>query len=933
VEREGRSSRDLDAEQQSAITARLRVAIGTNYTIEREIGRGGMATVHLARDLRHQREVALKVLDPALGAAVGAPRFRREITLAAQLQHPHIVPVFDSGETADADLWYTMPFVAGESLRARLRRERRLSLPVVQALARQVASALDYAHRRGTVHRDIKPENVLLNEDGDALVADFGIARDVAHPSDGRLTATGLSLGTPGYMSPEQIAGEREVDGRTDQYALGCLVFEALTGRPPFEGPTAQAVIAKHAAAPVPLLRAERPSLPASVEEAVARAMAKAPNDRFPSAGAFAEALGYAESTTPVAREASAMSSERGREPLLRRGRGVWITAAVVVALVLGAGAWWWRTREAAVAAVPEFDPERVAVTAFQNRSGDPTLDQVVHEFEEAIVQGIAQTADIDMVAASVVRDQERRLAGVGGSGATPVGVPNADALGRALGAGVIVGGSVSRGNGDSVVVQATLTDGRTGRLLSAVSPMGAPRSAIGDVTAAIRERVRGGVAMVRYFGRDALAGREPPLHSAVWELWAAERFANRGDPEPRTEMRHLERAIQIDSGLLLARINAARMYAQFGGIAGIAAGRGDSAFQSLEATANRMTSYETTLLALTRAFLREDSPGQINAVKRALAADSTTRMALLLPWKFLGANRMQEYLDIRRVLAQSASPRVRQIAGNSGQWLWDAIAHHLLGNHAEELSLARNARKESPSSIMHLGFEAIALAALDSLPALDVRLTEALSLPMDKSDGHDLCECKTAGSLIATAAAELEVHGNAPAARALYERSLAWYRSPSAAIAVRERLSGTALVLVALERWDELTAVVDSLVSTRVGPDDPTANYAASDDVAWRGVASAHRGDHAAAERALGELARRARVVASDGTERSDNAVLFLAATVDASLGRRDAAVARLRVALPSIGEPMFLLAVHRWPLFRSLHGYPPFEALMRPQ
>ncbi|MBK6845493.1 MAG: protein kinase [Gemmatimonadetes bacterium] len=420
------------------------------------------------------------------------PRFRREITLAAQLQHPHIVPVFDSGETADSDLWYTMPYVPGESHRARLRRERRLALPVVQTLARQMASALDYAHRRGTVHRDIKPENVLLSEDGDALVADFGIARDVAHPSDGRLTATGLSLGTPGYMSPEQIAGEREVDGRTDQYALGCLVYEALTGRPPFEGATAQAVIAKHAAAPVPLLRAERPSLPVSVEEAVARAMAKAPNERFPSAGAFAEALGYEGASTPAARDVPPAAGVSGSVPRVGGGRTAWIVGAVAVLVLSGAGAWWMRGRPQPAPAVPEFDPERVAVAAFQNRSGDKALDQVVQEFEEAIVQGIAQTPDVDMVPASVVRAAERRLEGGVVGGVASGDAPNAESLGRELGAGVIVGGSVSRGTGDSLVVRATITDGRTGRLLSAVEPIGAPRHALGPVVATVRERIRG---------------------------------------------------------------------------------------------------------------------------------------------------------------------------------------------------------------------------------------------------------------------------------------------------------------------------------------------------------------------------------------------------------------------------------------------------------
>ncbi len=929
MEQEPGTGRDLDAEQQRAIAARLRVAIGTSYEIERELGRGGMATVHLARDLRHQRQVALKVLDPALGAALGAPRFRREITLAAQLQHPHIVPVFDSGETADGDLWYTMPYVPGESLRARLRRERRLSLPVVQTLARQIASALDYAHRRGTVHRDIKPENVLLSEDGDALVADFGIARDVAHPSDGRLTATGLSLGTPGYMSPEQIAGEREVDGRTDQYALGCLVYEALTGRPPFEGATAQAVIAKHAAAPVPLLRAERPSLPVSVEEAVARAMAKAPNERFPSAGAFAEALGYEGASTPAARDVPPAAGVSGSVPRVGGGRTAWMVGAIAVLVLSGAGAWWVRGRPQPAPAVPEFDPERVAVAAFQNRSGDKALDQVVQEFEEAIVQGIAQTPDVDMVPASVVRAAERRLEGGVVGGVASGDAPNAESLGRELGAGVIVGGSVSRGTGDSLVVRATITDGRTGRLLSAVEPIGAPRHALGPVVATVRERIRGGAAMVRYFGRDAVAGREPPLYASVWETREAEAIANTGDAEPGTELRHLEKAIQLDSGFLLPRINAARMYEQFGGATGVRAGRGDSAIRSLETVANRMTSFETFFLRFTNAGVRSDNSGMIDALQRAIAVDSTSRARLFLPYRLLGANRLHEYLALEM---SSDSYLPRRLRGRR-DWTGEAIAHHLLGNHREELESARALRRERPSDLHGLAIEAIALASLDSLPAVAARVEEAFSLPIDHSVWLDPCDCKTVGTFLTSLASELEVHGHVSAARSLYERALVWYRGPGPAIPDWERRRRIAVLLFALERWDEMSPVVDSISKFRVMPDDQLAMYATLEAMAWRGMLAAGRGDRAGAERALSELARRERVVTSNGNERRDMTVLFLEANVDGSLGKQEAAVARLRLALPSIGEPGHWIAAHRWAAFRSLRGYRPFEELMKPK
>ena len=225
------------------LLGRLQAALADRYRLEREIGAGGMATVYLAQDLRHDRKVALKVLRPELAAVIGAERFLAEIKLTANLQHPHILPLFDSGE-ADGCLFYVMPFVEGESLRDRLTREKQLPVADAMRIATEVAGALDYAHRHGVVHRDIKPENILLH-DGRALVADFGIALAASKASGSRMTETGMSLGTPHYMSPEQAMGEREITARSDVYALGAVLYEMLTGDPPFTGSTAQAIVAR----------------------------------------------------------------------------------------------------------------------------------------------------------------------------------------------------------------------------------------------------------------------------------------------------------------------------------------------------------------------------------------------------------------------------------------------------------------------------------------------------------------------------------------------------------------------------------------------------------------------------------------------------------------------------------------------------------------
>jgi len=268
-----------------SVPTALASALEGRYRLDRELGQGGMATVYLAHDLKHDRPVALKVLRPELVASLGAERFLAEIRLTAKLQHPHIVPLFDSGE-AGGFLYYVMPYIEGESLRDRLEREKRLDVEAMLAIARPVAQALAYAHEAGVVHRDIKPENVLLSR-GQPFVTDFGIARAVQAAGGERLTATGLAIGTPAYMSPEQALGEEGVDARSDVYSLGCVIYEMLVGEPPFSGPTVQALIARRLAGPPPHLT----GVPAAVDEVVRRSLATAPQDRFATAVALADAL------------------------------------------------------------------------------------------------------------------------------------------------------------------------------------------------------------------------------------------------------------------------------------------------------------------------------------------------------------------------------------------------------------------------------------------------------------------------------------------------------------------------------------------------------------------------------------------------------------------------------------------------------------------
>ena len=345
----------------------LTASLTGRYTIERELGRGGMATVYLARDLRHERLVALKVLRSDLGAALGPERFIREIKLVAGLQHPHILSVYDSGATPTGQLWFTMPFVEGESLRDRVRRVKQLPIEDALRVTREVAYALDYAHQHGVIHRDIKPDNILLSPQGEALLADFGIARAPATESSvtGALTLTGVAVGTPHYMSPEQAAGERDVTPQTDIYSLGVVCYEMLTGEPPFTGVTTQAVIAKMMSSDPPSIRIARPAVPERVDAAVRKALALVPADRYATAADFGVALDAAERATRGSTGKARRGVGTAGDPLSAR-RFPLTAASLVLGLLIGGGALFaWRSHERG-RGVSEDKPS-IAVLPFEN--------------------------------------------------------------------------------------------------------------------------------------------------------------------------------------------------------------------------------------------------------------------------------------------------------------------------------------------------------------------------------------------------------------------------------------------------------------------------------------------------------------------------------------------------------------------------------------
>jgi len=415
----------------------LQGPLAGRYRLERELGRGGMAIVYLADDLKHGRRVAIKVLRPELADSLGGERFLREIGLAAGLQHPHILPLYDSGaeHVAGRDvLFYVMPYVEGETLRDRLQSQGQLPVETAVGIAREVLGALGAAHAHGIVHRDIKPENILLSG-GHALVADFGIARAVGVAGGERLTETGLAIGTPAYMSPEQAAAEREVDARSDLYSLGCVLYEMLVGEPPFTGPNAQSILVKRLTTPAPSARQLRETIPPELDAAIRRVLARAPADRFPAAAEFSAALQTG--ATPTSTPAAPDNSRRSRLPLF-------LAAALVIAVA--AGILWARRQPAQAPAA-----RRLALTDLAVVNRDSSTDYLRSGIPDYLVSALRILPGLDVMPMSLVRRDSAIT--------SPVD------LGRKLGATAVLTGTLARFGG-TLSVNAELVQVADGRLL-----------------------------------------------------------------------------------------------------------------------------------------------------------------------------------------------------------------------------------------------------------------------------------------------------------------------------------------------------------------------------------------------------------------------------------------------------------------------------------
>lgn len=677
---------------------RLKSALVDRYAIQRELGAGGMATVYLARDLKHGREVAVKVLRPELAAALGSDRFLREIAITAGLNHPHILPLLDSGD-ADGFLFYAMPYVDGESLRERLDREKQLPLPEAIRLTSEIADALASAHRRDVLHRDIKPENILL-EEGHAVVADFGIARAMNAAGGDRLTETGLAVGTPQYMSPEQMSGEVHLAPSSDVYSLACVTYEMLAGEPPFTGATVQALLARKAAGSVPSLRDVRSGVPESVQDAICKALARVPSERFATALDFAAALSTAEAEAP------------------RRSR---LAAKMLVSFgllaVVAAGAWHLMgARE------PAVTDRSIAVLPFETL-GEEKTNAFTDGIHGDLLTRLSRISDLSVISRTSVmryRNPDRSL----------------PAIGEELGVAWILRGEVQEA-ADQVQVNARLVNARTDRQVWAESYRRELTAAnVFQIQAEITRQIARALEIQLSSREERQVERTPTENLDAYRLYTQgrEQLDQRTEQGMRRSLDYFQRAIADDSSYALAWVGLADGLSllEFYGYPnpGIALGPRQAARRALELDPTLGEAHSS--LGIVHSTRRE-GPEALRELERAVELRPGYAEAhAWLGWMHLILGRPEEALEPMK-RATTLSP----LAPAFRAYLAEAYLAN--GRSRDALREARRAREIQPDYpladfmeglvLYHLGMMAEAKAVLrDVLPLVRPGGTPSLS-------------------------------------------------------------------------------------------------------------------------------------------------------------------------------------------------------------
>jgi tetratricopeptide (TPR) repeat protein len=854
----------------SDLRAQLQSRLGASYTLQGELGGAGMSRVFVATETSLGRRIVVKILPPEMVQGVSVERFQREIQLAAQLQHPHIVPLLSAGDV-DGLPYFTMPFVEGESLRARLARGELPSNEVIGIL-RDVARALEAAHGKGVIHRDIKPDNVLLCG-GSAMVSDFGVAKAISSATAGNdapatLTALGIALGTPLYMAPEQAAADPSTDHRADIYALGTMAYEMLAGRAPFAGRPTQQLAAAHATETPVNIAQIRPSVPAPLALLVMRCLEKHPADRPQSAREIVQSLETI--VTPSGLVAGVASAT-----LTRRRVAIVAGIAATVAAVVAGGV--YRMLEP-----NPIDAKRVLVAPWENMTGDASLAIVPRMTADWIASGIGQLDSIRVVPMSTVVDAIRD---------TAITSKDARNLAQRLKAGIAISGSFYR-KGDSLRFEAQVIDVRSGNVTRSVDNVMGPASDPMVAIGLLRERVMGTMALA---DNNATIGFGATPRMAAYEsLLHGQDFFNKMQYDKAIPF--LEKAIELDSTFMAP-------YAVLGA-AHLNAGRprvSDSLVRLVSSKRQYLT--HTDRVALNYALA--GSEGDRDAAYRVAKAEADRDPQLWL-WPYLAGLEA-----VARNRATAAVAAFESVPDPEKRWqpFWGnyTIALHQIGDYRKEERVASRADRLFPGAMLQAHVRSAAgLGDLTRLRQLIDSVTrtstDTVSPPAD---------------MMNIAALELRAHGHPDEARKMFEMQRAWYASRPEAEAQTRRRRRYAIAnnLVELGRYDSARSGLAEYV--QVDSTDATA-------LARLARADIQLGDTAAAL----HISQR---IAGFPTKFSRGQWAYSRARIAADLGDRESAVRLIKEALAQ--GMSFGAAVHREPEFISLRGYAPFDALLRPK
>jgi len=859
----------------------LERALGTSYQFERELGGGGMSRVFLAEERALGRRVVIKVLPDDVAANVSVERFRREIALAAQLTHPHIVPLLSAGEAEDRP-YFTMPYVGGESLRARLTRERELPISDAVRILREIASALAFAHQRGVVHRDIKPDNVLLADDA-AMVTDFGVAKavSVAAIEGSQLTSIGVALGTPAYMSPEQATADPLTDHRADIYAWGVLAYEMLTGSTPFAGRSSHAMLAAHITESPELVSKRRSSVPIALASIVMSCLEKRPADRPQRASELVKALDSLTTppsgTSPASPVAGVAASVVPDHRARSKSRVASVTTIVI--LLVGVGGWFgWRAMRG-----PALDANMVAVIPFENLTGDSQLEYVGRIASDWIMEGIAQTNAANVVASTAV------AFAIGGEKEKSTDIVRR--IASVTRAATVVTGTISR-FGDSLRVQASVVDARNGKLISTVPPVAGPASDPLIVLSGVRERLLGAIV-----SGDAARGVTlraiPPKYSAYNEyIKGLERF-RRDQIGSRGFFR---RAIALDSSFAAPYVWLAATF--------VNAGARDSAqalVLHIDAIRDRLSPTDRLMADYIHAMIDNDREAGLPITQELYARTADPFFSYLIGYN---ANAILRP-DIA-IPAFARSDSSSAATGWTGQIINAAEALHQSGDHAGELAQLERGRRLYPSYALVLNNMLRPLAALRKGERA-IALADTILRSETDTVGTDRLNA------VLTGITEFRAHGDTATANAMAKLALAWCASHRTANPTSERDVAEARVLL-------LSGLADSAMILLQRATRDTTNVTAAGYLGLLAARAGNRDRTRAIADSLGALKRPFLLGANT----------YWRAVILGELGEREQSVVLLR---QSHREGQNLNTWHRAEPLASLRGYAPFEAMITPR